>query len=64
MDEHGLARMVGWVSLGLGLALVVSPASTVKRLGMGERPNLGVSWASGTSSSAPGCCAAGARPPD
>lgn len=41
MDEHGLARMVGWVSLGLGLALVVSPARIVKGLGMGERPNLG-----------------------
>lgn len=41
MDEHGLTRMVGWVSLGLGLALVVSPARIVKGLGMGERPNLG-----------------------
>ena len=42
MDEYGLARAVGWVSLGLGLALVESPAPrTVKRLGMGERPNLG-----------------------
>ena len=41
MDERGLARLVGWVSLGLGLALVASPARTVKRLGMGERPNLG-----------------------
>ena len=41
MDEHGLARAVGWVSLGLGLALVASPARTVKRLGMSERPNLG-----------------------
>jgi hypothetical protein len=41
MDEHRLARMVGWVSLGLGLALVASPARTVKQLGMGERPTLG-----------------------
>ncbi len=45
MDEHGLARAVGWVSPGLGLALIVSPARTpartVKQLGMGERPNLG-----------------------
>ena len=41
MDEHGLARAVGWVSLRLGLALVASPARIVKRLGMGERPNLG-----------------------
>ena len=41
MDEHRLARAVGWVSLGLGLALVASPARIVKQLGMGERPNLG-----------------------
>ena len=41
VDEHGLARAVGWVSLGLGLALVASPGRIVKRLGMGERPNLG-----------------------
>ena len=41
MNEHRLARMVGWVSLGLGLALVASPARTVKQLGMGESPTLG-----------------------
>ncbi len=41
MDERGLARVVGWVSLGLGTALVAAPARTVKQLGMGERPNLG-----------------------
>jgi hypothetical protein len=40
-NEHGLARAVGWVSVGLGLALVASPARTAKQLGMGERPNLG-----------------------
>jgi hypothetical protein len=41
MDERRLARMVGWVSLGLGTALVASPARTVKQLGMGESPTLG-----------------------
>ncbi len=41
MDEHGLARVVGWVSLGLGLALIASPARVVEQLGMGGRPNLG-----------------------
>ena len=41
MDEHGLARVVGWVSLGLGLTLVASPARTVKQLGLGERRKLG-----------------------
>lgn len=41
MNEHKLARGVGLVSLGFGLALVAAPARTVKRLGMGERPNLG-----------------------
>jgi len=33
---------VGWVSLGLGLALVASPARIVKRLRMGKRPDLGL----------------------
>ena len=41
MDDDGLARAVGWVSVGLGLALVASPARTARQLGMGERPNLG-----------------------
>jgi hypothetical protein len=41
MDERGLARAVGWVSVGLGPALVASSARTGKRLGMGERPTLG-----------------------
>ncbi len=41
MNEYELARGVGLVSLGFGLALVVAPARTVKSFGMGERPNLG-----------------------
>ena len=41
MDEHKLARGIGWVSIGVGLALVAAPARTVRRFGMGERPNLG-----------------------
>ncbi len=41
MDEHRLARGVGWVSIGVGLALLASPSRAVRGLGMGERPNLG-----------------------
>lgn len=41
MNEHKLARGVGLVSLGVGLALVTAPARTVELFGMGERPNLG-----------------------
>ena len=41
MDEHKLARGIGWVSIGVGLALVVAPTPTVRGFGMGERPNLG-----------------------
>ncbi len=41
MNEHKLARGVGLVSLGVGLALVAAPARTVELFGMGERPNLG-----------------------
>ena len=41
MDEYKLARGVGLVSLGVGLALIVAPARTVKSFGMGERPALG-----------------------
>jgi hypothetical protein len=41
MDEHGLARTLGWVSVGAGLALVAAPGSLMKALGLGDRPNLG-----------------------
>jgi hypothetical protein len=41
MDKYKLARGVGLVSLGVGLALLAAPARTAKSFGMGERPNLG-----------------------
>lgn len=41
MDEHKLARLVGLVSLGVGLALLAAPAWTTKSFGMGERKELG-----------------------
>lgn len=41
VDERKVARGIGWVSVGAGLALVVAPAQTVRKFGMGERPNLG-----------------------
>jgi hypothetical protein len=41
MDEHGLARALGWVSTGVGLALVAAPRPLMKAIGLGERPSLG-----------------------
>ena len=41
MDEHGLARALGWVSIGAGLALVAVPGPLMKAVGLGDRPNLG-----------------------
>ena len=41
MDEHGLARTLGWVSLGVGLAIVAAPGPLMKAFGLGDRPNLG-----------------------
>ncbi len=41
MDENKVARSIGWVSIGVGLALVATPARMTKGFGMGERPNLG-----------------------
>jgi hypothetical protein len=41
MDEHGLARALGWVSIGAGLALVAAPRPLMKTFGLGDRPNLG-----------------------
>ena len=40
MDEYKLARIIGLVSLGVGLALLAAPARTAKSFGMGERPAL------------------------
>jgi hypothetical protein len=41
VDEHMLTRSIGWVSIGVGLALVAAPKLTVRAFGMGERPRLG-----------------------
>ncbi len=41
MDEHGLARILGWVSIGVGLAAVAVPGPVVKAIGLGDRPSLG-----------------------
>ena len=41
MDEYKLARGVGLVSLGVGLALIAAPARTTESFGMGERKELG-----------------------
>ena len=41
MNEYKLARGVGLVSLGVGLALLAAPARTTESFGMGERKELG-----------------------
>jgi hypothetical protein len=41
MDEQGLARALGWVSVGVGLAAVAAPGPLIRAIGMGNRPNLG-----------------------
>ena len=41
MDEHRLARMLGWVSLGIGSVVIAVPGPLMKALGLGDRPNLG-----------------------
>ena len=41
MDEHKLARGIGWLSVVVGLQLVVAPRSGTRNFGMGERPALG-----------------------
>jgi carbon monoxide dehydrogenase subunit G len=37
----GLARALGWVSIGVGLAAVAAPRPLMKAIGLGDRPNLG-----------------------
>jgi uncharacterized membrane protein len=37
----GLARALGWVSIGAGLALIAAPRLLMKTFGLGDRPNLG-----------------------
>ena len=41
MDEHRLARILGWVGIGVGLVAIVAPVRAISVFGMGERPNLG-----------------------
>jgi hypothetical protein len=41
MDEHGLARALGWVSIGVGLAALAVPGPLMKAIGLGDRPTLG-----------------------
>jgi hypothetical protein len=41
MDERGLARALGWVSVGIGLAAVAAPGPVMKAIGLGDRPNPG-----------------------
>jgi hypothetical protein len=41
MDEDGLARTLGWVSIGVGLAAVAAPGPLMSALGLGDRPNMG-----------------------
>ncbi len=41
MDKHKLARGIGWLSVAVGLQLVVAPRSGTRGFGMGDRPTLG-----------------------
>ncbi len=41
MDEQKLARGIGWLSLAIGLSLVISPTPGTRAFGMGDRPTLG-----------------------
>jgi hypothetical protein len=40
MDEQRLAQTLGWVSIGGGLAVEVTPRPLMKALGLGDRPKL------------------------
>ena len=41
MDEHGLARALGWLSVGIGVAAIAIPGPLMKAIGLGDRPILG-----------------------
>lgn len=41
MNVHKIARGIGWLSIAVGLQLVVAPGSGTRNFGMGERPTLG-----------------------
>jgi hypothetical protein len=40
MDDHRLAQILGWVTIGAGISLCAAPAPLMNAFGMGERPNL------------------------
>ncbi len=41
MDEHRWARILGWVSIGAGLAVGAAPRPMLNAFGIRARPNLG-----------------------
>jgi hypothetical protein len=41
MVEHGLARTLGWGSIGVGLAALAAPRPLMNAFGLGDRPTLG-----------------------
>ena len=40
MDEHGLARIFGQVSIGIGLSAIAAPVPLINVFGVSDRPNL------------------------
>src|SRR5829696_9544358 len=44
MDEHGLARILGWVSIGVGLSAIAAPVPLMRAFGMDARPKLAHFW--------------------
>lgn len=42
MDEHRLARGIGWLSVGVGLSFMLAPETTAVGFGMGRRKRLGL----------------------
>ncbi len=42
MDEHALARILGWVSIGVGLSAIAAPVPLMRAFGMGDGPKLGL----------------------
>jgi hypothetical protein len=42
VDEHRLARGIGWLSIGVGFLLVLAPERGTGGFGMGERKRLGL----------------------
>ncbi len=63
MDEHALARFLGWVSIAVGLSAIAAPVPLMRAFGMGARPKLGYFLACGTSCSARGYSGGRTREP-